>query len=195
MIGKIRELMAVKEQVDLVIATQKDNSEIVKTLTQEISALKESMVSFAGKEKELLAGLEKDRAQIAEARQDICSVRDDLRKELYEFKLFKVETQKKILEKYDHELDRELLHHLDVLSNDAKHYNDMRLRVGAIAKSMDELTAEVTKLLAVSKKIDAADFSMDKFARQLMANDKEKLNLMQRIDGLERLISRIRKKQ
>jgi len=188
MISKIKDLLAAKELIDQILEKVNQNTQAVSDLTTESGALKKSLHSLREKEVTLLSGLEKDI-------KDIASVKEDFSKALYEFKLFKVEMQKKLLDKYDKQLQKELHSHLDTLNNDARHYNDGRLRLTTISKNLETASADMQKLLSISKKIEKSDFELNKYAKNLMENDKEKLRLMQKIDGLERLVASLRRRR
>lgn len=186
MISKIKDLLQTKELIDEIIEKTRQNTEAVAAMQSEISAVKGSLNSLRQREVELLSGLEKDVKEIA-------VLKEDFKRELYEFNLFKVETQKKILEKYDKELERELLHHLDTLQGDARQYNDIRIKIASIMKNIDELSQEAAKLTGVSKKINEGDFELAKFANVLRQNDRERLSLLEKIDRLERLVAKSRR--
>jgi len=61
-----------------------------------------------------------------------------------------------------------------------------------VSAELTKLKDEVSRLTAVAGKIKAEDFELTKFSQQLASADKEKLQLMARIDSLERLISKMR---
>ena len=52
---------------------------------------------------------------------------------------------------------------------------------------------EINKFLAISRNIKEKDFEMTHFARQLREGDREKLELMRKVDTMERLVSRMRR--
>ena len=56
-------------------------------------------------------------------------------------------------------------------------------------------TEEINKFIEISRSIKEEDFELTKFARHLMDMDREKLELMRKIDTLERLVSKIRRRE
>ena len=54
---------------------------------------------------------------------------------------------------------------------------------------------EIGKFVEISKNIRKEDFELTKFARHLLEMDREKLELMRKIDTMERLVSKIRRKE
>jgi len=62
-----------------------------------------------------------------------------------------------------------------------------------IGNKVNNLSSEIEKFTDISKNIRKEDFELTKFARQVLETDREKLELMRRIDTLERLISKTRR--
>ena len=51
----------------------------------------------------------------------------------------------------------------------------------------------MNKFTEISRNIKQGDFELTKYANKLLEADKEKLELMRKIDTLERLISKMRR--
>ena len=114
-------------------------------------------------------------------------------KEVYDFKLLKAQLQKKLLDKFEEELKQELTLNMEVLRKDISDYEEMKNSVKEMLKKTELAKQEMGKWLDISGSIKAADFELHRFARQLQQADSEKLELMRKIDTLERLVSKMRR--
>ncbi|HII65047.1 TPA: hypothetical protein HA280_06040 [Candidatus Woesearchaeota archaeon] len=121
------------------------------------------------------------------------TIREDLSKEVYDFKLLKAQLQKKLLDKFEEELKQELTLNMEVLRKDISDYEEMKNSVKEMLKKTELVKQEMGKWLDISGSIKAADFELHRFARQLQQADSEKLELMRKIDTLERLVSKMRR--
>ena len=70
---------------------------------------------------------------------------------------------------------------------------DSKKELIAIVKRTSEISALLNNISEIGKNIRKEDFELSRFGNQLMQMDKEKLELMRKIDTLERLISRMRR--
>ena len=81
------------------------------------------------------------------------------------------------------------------LKKDAEEYNELRNKVAEILSRLNLTTNEISKFIEISRSIKKEDFELTRFARQLLEMDREKLELMRKIDTLERLVSKIRRRE
>ena len=125
----------------------------------------------------------------------IKNLREDFGKELYEFKLLKGQLQRKILDKFEEELQKDLEVNRESLKNDAEEYNELRKKVTEILSRLNLTSEEINKFVEISKSIKKEDFELTRFARHLIEMDREKLELMRKVDTLERLVSKIRRRE
>src|SRR3989344_4682339 len=94
---------------------------------------------------------------------------------------------------FEEELQKELQLKLGNLNKDAEEYNELKGQIANISLKVNNLSEEISKFLSISKNIKERDFEMTHFARQLIDMDREKLELMRKIDTLERLVGRMRR--
>jgi len=123
----------------------------------------------------------------------ISESKESLKKEVYDFRLLKAQTQKNILEKFEQELSKELKVYSEKLKNDLTEYNKLKEQTSFILAQIKNLSGEINKFTEVSQNIKKEDFELTKHAAKLQEADKEKLELMRKIDTLERLISKMRR--
>ncbi len=188
MLTKIKELMNVKENLDEINRNVQDNNKTISELKNELESLKKELNENNKTQQEFLKNFKEDLSVIH-------NLRDDFGKELYEFKLLKGQLQRKILEKFEEELQKDLEINREALKKDIDDYNELRRKVGGIASRLNLTNEEITKFIEISKNIKKEDFELTKFARHLLEMDKEKLELMRKIDTLERLVSKIRRRE
>jgi hypothetical protein len=107
----------------------------------------------------------------------------------------KGQLQRKILDKFEEELQKDLQINREALKKDTEDYNELRKKAAEILSKLNLTTEEINKFIEISKSIKKEDFELTKFARHLLEMDREKLELMRKIDTLERLVSKIRKRE
>ena len=186
MIQKIKDLMKLKDELNSLNKQLASHSEMVVSMKTDLQGLKEQMHDFQKQNKAFLTSFQEDTRNIR-------PLNDDLKKEIYDFGLLKAQLQQRILDKFEQELKNKLNISTEKLEKDMQHYTDARRQVEQMAARMNEMGAEVSKLLSISKNIRKEDFELTHFANKLLEMDREKLSLMQKIDTLERLISKLRR--
>ena len=186
MIQRIKDLMRIQELIDEINGKINSNNEVVNNLKNEINLLKEQLGEIKINQKEFLTNF-KGNLDI------IKNLREDFEEEVYRFKGLKEKTQKEIMKKFEEELQNELKLQMENLKKDFGHYEQIKKELSNITIKLNNFSEEITKFTNISNKIKEKDFEMEKFAKQLLETDNEKLNLMRKIDSLERLIARMRR--
>lgn len=186
MIQKIKSLFEIEEKITDINNKISDNSAKLNELNNNFDSFKAKFSEVKSAQDELLKNL-KDNVDV------IKSLRNDFEKELYEFNLIKSQTQSKILEKFEQELQKDLEMSRESLKKDAEDYNELRGKMGEVAVRLNSASDGILKFIEISRNIKKEDFELTKFARQLIDMDKEKLELMRKIDSLERLVSKMRR--
>ena len=188
MLQKIKELMNVKDGIDAISKNIENNNRTVSELKDELSSLKKELQENKKLQDEFLKNFKENIAIIK-------NLREDFGKELVEFKLLKGQLQRKILDKFEEELQKDLEVNRESLKKDTEDYNELRKKVAEILSRLNLTTEEISKFIEISRSIKKEDFELTKFARNLIEMDKEKLELMRKIDTLERLVSKIRRRE
>jgi chromosome segregation ATPase len=186
MMQKIKELMKIKELIDEINGKINSNNEIINNLKSEINLLSNNLNEIKNAQKEFLTGFKENLNVVKD-------LRKDFEEEIHEFRLLKGQIQNKILENFEKELQKELRFQIENLKKDYTDYEELKKKMDNVVNKMDNLGGEIDKFVNISNKIKERDFEMEKFAKQLLEMDKEKLNLMRKIDTLERLIARMRR--
>lgn len=188
MFQKIKGLMQLKEDIDSINTNIGENNRIISELKNELILLIKDFGELNKNQDEFLKNFKENLAVIK-------NLREDFGKEIYDFRLLKGHLQRKILEKFEEELQKDLEINRDNLKKDADSYDELRKKAGEILSRLNLTSEEINKLTEISKSIKKEDFELTKFARHLMDMDREKLELMRKIDTLERLVSKIRRRE
>ena len=118
---------------------------------------------------------------------------EDLKSSVYDFNMLKNKLQNQLVEKFEEELKKELNINLEKLKKEAENYNLLKTNTEAVLLKTKNIAAEIDKLVEISKNLKKEDFELTQYHRELLKADKEKLELMQRIDTLEKLIAKLRR--
>ena len=188
MLQKIKDLMKVKEDIDVINKNIEENNKLISDLKVQLESLKDGLIEAKKEQNEFLHNF-KDNLHV------IKYLREDFGKEIYEFKLLKAQLQRKILDKFEEELQKDLEINREALKKDTEDYNELRKKVAEILSRLNLTSSEINKFLEIGKNIKKEDFELTKFAMHLMEMDREKLELMRKIDTLERLVSKIRRRE
>ena len=188
MITKIKELMDVKRNLEELNKSVSGNNKTISELKDELNELKNELSEIKGSQKEFLKAFKDDLGVIH-------NLRDDFGRELFEFKLLKGQLQRKILDKFEEELQKDLQLNRESLRKDTEDYNELRKKAAEMLSKMNLTSEEISKFLEISRNIKKEDFELTKFARHLIEMDREKLELMRKIDNMERLVSKIRRRE
>lgn len=188
MLQKIRGLMNVKEDIDSINKNVEENNKVISELKTELETLRNGLAENNNAQAEFLRNFKENLGVIK-------NLREDFGKELVEFKLLKAQLQRKILDKFEEELQKDLEVNREALRKDADDYNELRKKAAEILSRLNLTNSEITKFIEISQSIKKEDFELTKFARHLLEMDREKLELMRKIDTLERLVSKIRRRE
>ncbi|MGM5487931.1 MAG: hypothetical protein ACQESG_03205 [Nanobdellota archaeon] len=191
MIQRIKDLSRVVAEVDALKGHVRKTAEESRALKEEISLVR----SEIGELKELLTqqnglidGLESGNMR----QHKLC---EGLDQELFEFKRMRGSLQKKIVEEFDEVLRSELQRYFDGIKADAREFTQLRGEVCALVSRVSKTSEAIDKFNAIAQQIKAKDFTLERYAKTLEQRDKEKLDLMKRIDTLERMVSKMRRTQ
>ena len=186
MIQKIKSLFEIEEKISEINNKINDSNVKINELGNNFDSFKNKFSEVKNAQDELLKNL-KDNIDT------IRSLRGDFEKELYEFNLIKSQMQKKILDKFEQELQKDLEMNREALKKDVDDYDALRRNMGDVALRLKSANDGIIKFIEISKSVRKEDFELTKFARQLFDADREKLELMRKIDTLERLVSKLRR--
>lgn len=126
---------------------------------------------------------------------EISDIKEKFREELFNFKLLKNEMQKQITSKFAEELEKEVEQRKEELKLDTGNYIKAKESIEGFAKELGAVKEELRKWVDISSRVKAADFELVRFAAKLKGAESEKLELMQKVDTMERLVGKLRRSQ
>jgi len=188
MLQKIKDLMKIKEDIDLINKNVEDSNKAISELKNELSSVNKELQETKEIQKEFLKNFRENLFVIK-------NLKEDFSKELYDFKLLKGQLQRSILEKFEEELQKDLEINRESLRKDMDEYGDLRKKVAEILSKLNLSSDEISKFIEISKNIKKEDFELARHANSLTEANREKLELMRKIDALERLVSKIRRRE
>ncbi|MBT3407173.1 hypothetical protein HN415_00660, partial [Candidatus Woesearchaeota archaeon] len=182
MITKIKELMQIKDLID-------DLTSKIQNQEKAITKSNEEVVEFKNQIIELNIENSKALKNIKNNTESIKDFKEDLKKELYEFKLFKKDIQNKFIEKIDSDISTIK----NSMKKDVAEFNETKKNLDLKLNKIEKLDDEIVKLTNITKKLNAADFNLVNHKKNLDNNEKEKLELLNKIDNLERLCAKFKR--
>ena len=173
----------------------------VSSYGEEIASLKQSLDSVSESVREIQADLERANRNQAESlatfnkrMQDIKEISDQFKKSVYDFSVLKKDMQNEILSKFDTRLREELIRHSESLSHSMEEYDKLRSAVHDQGRLFKDLTKETEKLCGIAAGLKKSDFEFTRYADRIRKTEQEKTELLRKIDALERLAARLRRK-
>ena len=191
MLSRIKEIVSGSEMKELTsqLAEQlKQISEAVKEQTEAMAALKRE-----GEDSKAAAAAmaEEIKKSISVAKE----LQEAIRIDIAELKTLSGHIQGSIKQKISDDMMELTKEVRAKLEGAEKLKHEVAASATAVISELSKLKNDITKLSAVAEKIKAEDFELAKFSNQLLAADREKLQLMSKIDMLERLIAKMRRQQ
>ncbi len=190
MLDKIRKAMT---SIDEVQTIKKELLNVKKELSNSKNAFDDALVEI----KESVKKQTKEHLDILKKKEDsivrINNVASEFEKSLNEFKTMKSNLQNKVIQDVSQEIKKELNVYIMNVKEKIDDLNDAGKEILKASENTSEMLSVFNKIKDIGSKIKKEDFELTKHAAELMKNDKEKLELMKKIDNLERLIAKQRK--
>lgn len=190
MISRIKSAFKVDELIGKLADSLQTQQEEIKTLAESIKGLKQEFSELAQTTQTTLSkqdlALEKFDRIIDHIEQD----KDKLHKSIVEFDIQKSNAGQRIVEQLRNDINK----FKDMLRTDVSAYDKLKTDINLVARDIDRTRAEISKFHEISKTIKSSDFEMTKYIRNVQEMDREKLALMKKIDGLERMIAKERRR-
>ena len=123
----------------------------------------------------------------------IRSTRERFEEELRDVKNLKKMIESNLLNEVKSTLHEQFSEALRRLNMHISNYHDLDAKSSSMKQQLSSLEAEIRKFTGISSKLKEKDFEMERFAKQLLELDSEKLNLLRKIDALERLVAQQRR--
>jgi len=179
-------MVNLREDVDILNTNFMVNKKLVEELAAEYKNELESLKEIKEYQTEFLA-------EFKQNTKTINRLREQMEVELDAIKSVKFDMQKEMVKKFETELNHLLGTFKKELSLDKEQYENVKRQIEAAAQNLFILHGEVAKLLDVSKRIKKGDFELQKYQENVLKEDRNKLELMKRVDDLERMIARMKR--
>jgi chromosome segregation ATPase len=184
-IKSVEEIEDCKKQLCLSRKEMEDCIKEIKEISKQMTQYKENQE----KEDKKLIEIKK------ESISNINKISDEFQKELNDFKTMKTKLKTEIVEKVSLDIRKELDIYIMNIKQKIENLNEAAKEIVIIAKNTNATFELMTKLKQISTEIKKEDFELSKYSAELRRNDQEKLNLMRKIDSLEKLIASMRRRQ
>ncbi|MFC1741366.1 hypothetical protein ACFL3V_02430 [Nanoarchaeota archaeon] len=193
MISKVKDLMAIGGKLDEISKKVDAAEESVSMHSAEIAEYRKDVSGL----KEDFTGLHKESSKFGSTVSDqidaLKKAREDLENELYDFKRIKADIKAKLVTELTDDFREELKKETKKLDTDVKQFNELKDELSSLVTEFKSVEGEIAKFRKIAGQVKEADFQLARHARELTKADQEKLNLMQKVDQLERLISKMRR--
>lgn len=118
-----------------------------------------------------------------------------LNKTIAELALFKPQIEKKLLRETTQVIEKELGQVVNTIDAQASGFSQAKEILNKHLTKSKELFVEQEKIKTLISSIKAKDFELEKYAKELNKNDKNKLEMMKRIDELETMMARMKRRK
>ncbi|MBN2880963.1 hypothetical protein JXM83_02825 [Candidatus Woesearchaeota archaeon] len=186
MISKIKEAFAV---IDELKSIKVELSNMKVEFSKTIAELKESEDT---KKKNLDAEnieLQNLKKQISLLKDQLSGSIAEINSELRDFRITRNSIQDKLYSEFKDEskqISKEMSSYLD-------DYKKLESEVKIISSKISGFSATIDSLNSLSKTILEKDFELKKYASILESNDRDKVNLLKKIDSLEKLLASMKR--
>lgn len=117
----------------------------------------------------------------------------EVRAEITDLKLFLSKAKKDLVNDLNAEFSREMKEATNSIYNDLESFRELKTKAEGLKNDFGEIKCEIIKFLEIASKIKQSDFQLERYAKLLEEGDKEKLDLMRKIDTMERLVAKQRR--
>ena len=195
MFEKIKEVAKSSDAVTEINLTIKENKEELSNIKQQIMELnhnicgiKEAFASQINEVKEMhnlfLKTFKQDLEKVEDFNKQFEGLVEDFRTQRHKMQELAYEKTSAGIQK---EIDR--------LNIDVSRYNELKGEIDGISPLIMNLKDEVSKFKEISQKLKSQDFELLKFTDKVAHIENEKAELSRKIDSLQRLISKERRRR
>jgi hypothetical protein len=192
MIDRIKGIFAMEEKVSALEAA------IDKAVNRlhEVSAILDAQVSkvasLSTDSKEIILSLKSDSHLLAKELQEVGESRQKLVSEMRELKLAKGKVHEEIRAEVMDEVNREIGLFRTELSAALVPVKEVAASTSQIRAEFKAAIEDLKRFKEIAASLKEKDFTLERHAKLLADADEEKLKLLRRIDGLERMIGQRR---
>ncbi|MBI4738529.1 hypothetical protein HY772_03045 [Candidatus Woesearchaeota archaeon] len=192
--SKVRSLLEVEEKINQLSAVVADHTVKIEAHTKAV----EGGAKAVGLLQQEISQVNVDTSNIylefMEQLNHTKKLNEELKDDIYDFKLLKGQLKTKIVEELSESFRGEIAAQSKKLEADIKVYNALKDELGRVLVEIKGLQEEMNKFRAISSQIKTADFELANYAREVTRMAREKQDLLSRADKLESAIARERRR-
>jgi len=166
----------------------------VKHATREIKEQQEANITLIKHIEELNKQHSILSEEISETNKKLKEATKEIEKATSEIQVFKPSVETKLINQLTQKMESELANATNKIYAEANGFAEAKEVFSKHIKQSQETTDEMEKLRNIISKIDEKDFTLEAYAKQLDKNDREKVKMMKRIDDLENMLAKMKRK-
>lgn len=188
--GKIKKLESDVSSITTEISKFKDTMKDMQTVVKGQNQLllkQQKLLEQMGLDQELQTkALEREVATLS-------SHNDDLAKENHNLRSSRIELESKTTSTIRQQLGKAIHHIEHELSLDTSKVDRLSKELAEIQNELKTAKTAIAKLASAAEGVKEADLAIRNYAKELSKGDKEKLELLKRIDALEKLLANMKR--
>ncbi len=189
MLDKIRGLMKTSESIDDIRSDQKKAHKELKELQDEIKNVKKELIEMQKANNDFKKSLENSSKSFGDTAQSLNNLKTEFERSLDRINLLNMDLQKKMQKELEEKVGVVVKEFKDKVSP----YKDIEKLSEEVSSQLKTVVAELQKFQAISKTINEKDFELVKFGRMLEQNDREKLDMIKKIESLEKIMAAMKR--
>ncbi len=186
MINSIKDLLKINEEIKKISGMLEDNSSEMGKFSKEISNLRQEIDSLRSSQSHLAEKIKTDINLFQE-------YREELKKEINDFKIVKSRMENRLVEKFEEDIRAEIIPRFERMELHVRNFETLGEKMNKISEKCSIVGDEIDKFRQISTEIKQGDFELSHYAKEIRNMDNEKLQLLKKIDTLERLVSKMRR--
>ena len=193
MIGKIKGLMETEERLRLMHKALTEQHESIGAHSELLKQMKKQGTQVERQMSLMEEGYTSIQKRLETQLDGIEGLRERLKEEVGEMKILKSTLRERIVNDILQEVREEIVLGVDRLKTDVRAYNELKNELRSIHTEMATMKEEFKKFITISKHIREADFELTNHAKRLASADREKVELLKKVDSLQRLLGKERR--
>jgi chromosome segregation ATPase len=194
MINSIKDLVQMSKQLQRLNEKIEGYHQEIDSLNEAVGGLKKEVDGISKSTKEIKDEASSAVSAINREVVDLRKTNEQFKKSIYDFTVIKKEIQKDILSKFDTKLKEELVTTSRELRHSVNDYNELRDGLKSTSKEVEEISSKCIRLQKIMDQVKEQDFQCVDFTKKVEDLSREKLSLLRKLDSMERLVARSRRK-
>ncbi|MBT3304343.1 hypothetical protein HN592_03715 [Candidatus Woesearchaeota archaeon] len=120
-------------------------------------------------------------------------INSEFRSELSDTKLFLSKAKKDLVNDLSVEFSTEMQARTKSLTEDLDSFKELKTKIDAMSEDSSNMKSEIAKFINIAQTVKKGDFDLSKYAKTLDEGNQEKLELLRKVDSLERFIAKQRR--